>query len=183
MTPYIGRNEIEAQADALRDSAGLLEAPIQANLAAEYLGITVQYENFSDDLSGALIRKEGYSVIAVNRAHSDTRKAFTIAHEVGHAVLKHEGDIFVDKAFINKRDLTSSMAVNAQEIQANQFAASLLMPKSLLLKKFSAVSVAMNNRQELIASLAKKFAVSKKAMEYRLVNLAFISAPDDSEDE
>jgi Zn-dependent peptidase ImmA (M78 family) len=167
------------KAELVRRNAGLHDAPIRPESVALHLGIAVQYEAFSDDLSGALIRKEGASVIAVNSGHSKTRQAFTMAHEIGHAALGHAGDIFVDKAFINKRDLTSSMAVNAQEIQANQFAASLLMPKALLMPEFGATSARGGDRDELIKAMAKKFAVSKKAMEYRLVNLAFISPPDD----
>lgn len=175
----LSRDQIEARADEIRQQANLLTTPIRPQKIALHLGIEIKFEAFSDDLSGALIRKDGTSVIAVNSSHSKTRQAFTMAHELGHLALGHEGDIFVDKAFINRRDVTSSMAINAQEIQANQFAASLLMPKALLIPEFSTASERVSVRETLISAMAKTFGVSKKAMEYRLVNLALISPPDD----
>lgn len=179
MTKYLSREVIEDRAESIRIQAGLVSAPIRPEKVASYLGITVEYELFSDDLSGVLIRKGQKSVIAVNRKHSATRQAFTLAHEVGHHFLEHTGDLFVDKVSINKRDRSSSLAIEPQEIQANQFAASLLMPRPLLIQQLEKTAVQTTDRDELVAILAKKFGVSTKAMEYRLVNLALLSTPDD----
>ena len=175
------RDQIEDLAQQLLVSAGVISAPINPAKIALHLGIPVEYEVFSDDLSGALIRKDSSSVIAINKNHSATRQAFTLAHELGHYSCKHKGDVFVDKVSINRRNATSSLAVDIQEIEANQFAASLLMPKFFLMPAFFAVTSREKTRLGTISTLAKKFAVSKKAMEYRLVNLALISPPDDDE--
>lgn len=179
MTKYLYRETIEERAESIRMQAGLESAPIRPEKVASFLGISVEYEPFSDDLSGVLMRKGQTSVIAVNRKHSATRQAFSVAHEIGHHCLEHTGELFVDKVSINKRDRSSSLAVDPQEIQANQFAASLLMPRSLLIQQIGKVAEQTTDRDELVANLANKFGVSLKAMEYRLVNLALLSTPDD----
>jgi Zn-dependent peptidase ImmA (M78 family) len=72
-------------------------------------------------------------VIGVNPAHHLNRQRFTIAHELGHYFL-HEGlEEHVDQNFrVEWRNADTSRAVNWQKIQANRFAAELLMPTSFL---------------------------------------------------
>jgi len=54
---------------------------------------------------------------------------FTIAHEIGHFILHHgESDLFIDTTYVAFRDSESTKGENRAEIQANQFAAALLMP-------------------------------------------------------
>jgi Zn-dependent peptidase ImmA (M78 family) len=81
------------------------------------------------EISGAIVRKDGHVVIAVNPAHHINRQRFTIAHELGH-YFWHEGlEQHVDQRVrVSWRNADSSKAVNWTEIQANRFAAELLMP-------------------------------------------------------
>ena len=75
-----------------------------------------------------LVRGEGQVLIGVNSLHHSNRRRFTVAHECGHLLL-HAGETFIDKSFrVNWRDGVSSLAVDRHEIEANQFAAELLMP-------------------------------------------------------
>jgi Zn-dependent peptidase ImmA (M78 family) len=79
---------------------------------------------------------------------------------------------------IGKRDETSSLGTHWQEVQANSFAAAILMPENLVveeLKKELAFARA-SSRDELIGTLARTFGVSAEAMGYRLVNLSIITA-------
>lgn len=152
--------------------------PIDVEALAKALNIAVRYEPFDEDLSGILVKENERTAIGVNSSHAITRQRFTIAHELGHFVLKHDGSLFVDKtlgsqAFVVRRDGKSSLGSDVLEIQANQFAAELLMPRAL-------VSAQVEKRLErkprlssddLISDLARVFLVSPKAMEYRLVNL------------
>ena len=65
----------------------------------------------------------------VNSLHAPVRQRFTIAHELGHAVLHAREGIHLDQAFrLRFRDQTSAMAIDPEEIDANSFAAELLMP-------------------------------------------------------
>jgi Zn-dependent peptidase ImmA (M78 family) len=178
---YISRDDIERHADVVRIQAGQLTVPVNPIAVARSLNFEVNFAAFTDELSGVLVRESGKCVIAINSNHSPARRSYSLSHEIGHAVLGHTGDFFVDKTFINKRDKASSMGTDVREIQANQFAASLLMPKVLLYKEFTLLININFERDELIQKMAERFAVSKKAMEYRLVNLALIGPPDDND--
>jgi Zn-dependent peptidase ImmA (M78 family) len=178
---YISRDDIERHADVVRIQAGQLAVPVKPVLIAKSLNFEVNFVAFTDELSGVLVRESGKCVIAINANHSPARRSYSLSHEIGHAVLGHTGDFFVDKTFINKRDTKSSMGTDVREIQANQFAASLLMPKALLHKEFTFLVNLNFERRSVIEKMAARFEVSKKAMEYRLVNLALIGPPDDND--
>jgi len=72
-----------------------------------------------------------------------------------------------------RRDSRSSKAIDRQEIEANQFAAELLMPEDLILQaaKDSYELNSSLSQAQLVDQLAKAFKVSLQAMEYRLTNL------------
>jgi Zn-dependent peptidase ImmA (M78 family) len=71
------------------------------------------------------------------------------------------------------RDSRSSLAINLEEIQANRFAACLLMPEQLVEEQANRIlgRAQETSREDLIAQLAQGFQVSQQAMEYRLNSL------------
>jgi Zn-dependent peptidase ImmA (M78 family) len=154
--------------------SGLL--PINPFRIASHLNVEVRKEFFVGDLSGVLLRQNGTAVIAVNAGESPKRQRFTIAHELGHYVLNHKGDIFVDHTVLNRRDGRSAAAVDFQEIEANAFAAELLMPGQMLLARANDVMAQnpMHTQQQLLKQLAFDFEVSEQAMTYRLMNLGIM---------
>jgi|EndMetStandDraft_3_1072993.scaffolds.fasta_scaffold231676_2 Zn-dependent peptidase ImmA (M78 family) len=173
------RRSIEQAAAEARVAAAQTRIPVDPSAVAAHLGCTVVWKNFSDDLSGVLIRKDGAVTIAVNNSDSQLRQRFTIAHECGHLALAHEGEIFIDKQVVNRRDGTSSLAIDDREIEANQFAASLLMPREEIVSHLDHLLSSCRNRTMLIEQLASKFKVSRQAMEIRLVNLGLLGSPSD----
>lgn len=152
--------------------------PIDVEALSVLLGIKVMYHPFGEELSGVLVKEREQTIIGVNSAHPVTRQRFTIAHELGHFILKHKGELFVDKTLskesvVVRRDGKSSLGTFAWEVHANQFAAALLMPKALVLAQIAKrldkrVRVSVD---DLLGDLAKLFLVSKQAMEFRLTNL------------
>ena len=85
-------------------------------------------------MSGLLHRSEdgNRAVIGVNSRHPTVRQRFSIAHELGHLVL-HKPAFQIDQhAFVSFRNSKSSSASDPHEIEANQFAAVLLIPEALL---------------------------------------------------
>ena len=174
------------EARKLLDQFKIKEVPVPVEVIAEKLGAKIVEKPFSgnEPLSGALIRTSKSTVIAINGAVSDTRKRFTLAHELAHLVL-HKGDIFVDvvprvmlkrHAEVNMRNASPSRTEDKKELEANQFAAELLMPKelideflTLLLDESPSLDV-----EDLIETLAKQFGVSQRTMEYRLVGLGLL---------
>ncbi len=175
------RATIEELAGSLRVKANQLSIPVDPVEVAEHLGCRVVVRDFSEDLSGVLLRNGAEKVIAVSASDGPLRRRFTIAHECGHLALNHAGEVFIDKQVVNRRDGNSSLAIDEQEIEANQFAASLLMPRKEIVQQLDQLIQTYKMRAVLIELMASKFKISKPAMEYRLVNLGLIASPDDGE--
>jgi len=140
------------------------------NIAHEE-GASIVIRQFNNEISGLLLRQNGFSIIAVEKKQPPTRRRFTIAHELGHMML-HEGkEVRVDTAFrVNLRSPESSTAEDVEEIESNAFAASLLMPESFLKNDLSGFVFDIDDEAH-IQSLAKRYQVSTQAMTLRLVNL------------
>ncbi|MHC5903320.1 ImmA/IrrE family metallo-endopeptidase [Streptomyces sp. S6] len=169
----------EQAAGRLLAEAGELAPPISVERLAEHLGIVVSRSAFKDgDVSGMLIRQDGRApVIGVNDVHSDRRQRFTIAHELGHFLLHPGREIVLDRPVrVNLRDKTSSMATDREEIEANAFAANLLMPAGLVRLELQRLPVDVRQDPErCTGALAAVFGVSESAMGFRLINLGLVS--------
>lgn len=154
--------------DLLR-SGKVVEAPVPVELLARLVGATIRYEPFAGELSGMAQRlPSGASVIGVNSLHADTRRRFTIAHEIGHLLLHTDEDFHIDEKFpVKLRDEVSSMAIDDHEMEANQFAAELLMPIQFLANDLKQMPVDIES-DELIGKLALRYHVSLQAMTIRL---------------
>jgi len=170
----------ERQAAALLAEFNITAPPVPVEAIAEKMGATLVFEPFAgeeDDISGILYRKSSHTIIGINSAHSETRRRFTIAHELGHLAL-HSKELFVDKVVrIDFRDRTSGLAIRPEEIAANAFAAELLMPSEFLARQIArklSKRGAPPAKEKLINDLAKTFKVSPQAMEYRLTNLGIL---------
>lgn len=168
-------NAITAAAQALIKTAGITQTPINVEALAKQIGAVVTYAPFKEELSGVLVKETNRTVIGVNSSHSKARQRFTIAHEIGHFVLKHQGEIFVDQ-MVMRRDGKSSKAVDRNEIDANRFAAELLMPEALVLESVQRLqdSKSSFSMGDLIGEIADEFQVSTQAMAYRLTNLGIL---------
>ncbi|HEV3319944.1 MAG TPA: ImmA/IrrE family metallo-endopeptidase [Solirubrobacteraceae bacterium] len=170
----------EKRAADLLESSGVGRLPVPVEKIARHLGAEIQYEAFDGQVSGMLYRGEGQTLIGVNSTHGATRQRFTLAHECGHLVL-HKG-VFIDRLVrVNWRDGTS----DAEEVEANAFAAELLMPRTFMKGEIERL-VARSRKitpELLIAELAETFRVSQEAMRYRLVNLGVLgpyAGPNDA---
>lgn len=138
------------------------EIPVDPFLIAENLGMRVIANPELAPASGEYRLEDDVPTIYINPNDPLVRRRFTVAHEIGHHYLEH-GDRFRDtsKHF-------SSTNYDPIEVQANRFAANLLMPKPIVdhyIKK--------ENIKD-IGELSNKFHVSEVAMEYRLKNLGWL---------
>lgn len=159
------------KAQQLLQEVGTTEPPVHVELLAEHVGARVRYEPFSgENLSGMAYRQpDGKLFIGVNALHPRNRQRFTIAHEIAHLVLHQQEDLHIDEAFtINLRSDRSSLAVDEREIEANQFAAELLMPVTWLEADLQERKVDLESGDEVIEELAKRYQVSVQAMTIRL---------------
>lgn len=166
---------ITREVSALLVQAKVKAPPIPVEKIAKLVGAKVTYNNFQNEISGLLLRREKSVVIGVADEQSPTRQRFTIAHEIGHLLL-HEGEeLHVDADFrVNLRSAASSKANDVTEIEANAFAAELLMPISFLKKDVARLQIDMENSEQ-IDQLAEKYGVSAQAMTFRLLNLFSLS--------
>jgi Zn-dependent peptidase ImmA (M78 family) len=173
------RKQIEQQVSDLLIEHAIDSVPVPVEAIARAEGLPIVETEMEADVSGALIRSGDLQGIAINASQAPVRKRFTVAHELAHFLLDHVDKDHVDWQFtVIRRDGRSSEAEDDQEIAANFFAASLLMPKHLLRqdverhKRFDG-EIQLDDSDVLL--LAKKYKVSEAAMRYRLQNLSFMS--------
>lgn len=104
---------------------------------------------------------EKHDLICYKAEENYTRQRFTIAHELGHKVLHG-----VEKDRETPPDFMSD-SHDPDEVEANRFAAELLMPEDY-------VRAAVDVRGiKNLAKLAGLFLVSTGAMKWRLTNLGY----------
>lgn len=152
----------------LLKKAGVHRPPVPVEQIADMLGLQVRYSPSADEVSGALIRKGKRLIIGVNSYQHPNRQRFTIAHEIGHFVLHKGWNLHVDEDFCINRDGSN----NLDEIQANRFAAELLVPTALIetdISRFNVIDDAV------VSLLAGKYKVSPQAMQIRLSNLGYLA--------
>ena len=167
------------------------KAPIDVNEVVarlsqiKHMVVQIHEEKFANSLNGIsaiLVKEKNKAIIAVNSIDSESRKRFSISHELGHLLLhgNHEG-LKVEKGIqpqlFNKVVYTRADAVHDKaEREANEFAAELLMPEDLIKTDFE--KALKDNDDNLISVLAKKYKVSEIAMQYRLNNLHLVEFVD-----
>lgn len=142
--------------------------PVDIRDMARALGLRIKEQELPDNISGKIERDWGDSyLITVNSRHSETRKRFTIAHEIAHYVLHRDliGDGIVDNALYRDNRIG-----DIRERQANRYAATLLMPKTL-------VQHAWRDGIRDAATLAQTFNVSQAVADIRWRELGCVLWP------
>ena len=164
---------IESEADQLLVAAGIHAPPVPVEQVANSLGIKIELANIGEDCSGVLVRHGNRAIIGVNKKHPRNRQRFSIAHEIGHFVL-HEGDTYIDNGYrVQFRDLESGSGTKGEEMDANAFAAALLMPAEWVKDAFYQQPFDLTE-DGVLRMLAQKFQVSTQAMSYRLMRLRLL---------
>src|SRR5258708_5589116 len=164
--------KIREKVEALLKQNRIHKPPVPVEKIAARLGLDVRSAPLDGDLSGVLVRNDGEVYIGVNSLHHMNRRRFTIAHELGHFALHRGIRMHVDRDFrVNWRDDDSSKAVDPEEMEANRFAAELLMPTHLLLKDIEGLKRFDRGTVNL---LSRRYRVSPQAMGIRLANFGFL---------
>jgi Zn-dependent peptidase ImmA (M78 family) len=132
---------------------------------------------------------------------NESRKRFTLAHELGHFLLGHSKYMSGEKCLepsldIEQQDNIGLKDVMRMEWQANQFASHLLLPTNDFIQKFKSIAAqnGISNRgfgvlyldhqqcnqdayYKISAPLMEHYKVSRKAIKIRLKKLGFINEP------
>lgn len=149
-----------AAAEQLLQSQGIDRPPVPVQDVSQNAGIPVVDWEFDDGISAVLIRGRSSIVIGVNQHHPEPRRRFSIAHELGHAVLGHAERMYIE--FV-AADLLPERDRKRQEDEheANWFAADLLMPINWVREDWK-------RSKGNVSEMAKRYGVSEQAMWIRL---------------
>jgi len=168
-TPAMKGVEPQEAAKRILKKAEIGEAPVDLDRIVRALHIPVISWSFPDALSALLADTEaGGFVIGVNRSHSLNRRRFSIAHECGHAVLRHQAGFYLEFTDVDPFGEEQPATRYKDERAANAFGAALLMPKAWLRKDCQGGMDA--------PTLAARYRVSEEAMSFRLRNLGLARA-------
>ncbi len=167
--------DFDEKARKLLEQSAALAQPVDLDRVVEHLKLSVNEKPLEEEYSGFLAVKE--KTIVVNSRHAPVRRRFTVAHEIGHYQLHRRGradtPVFIDRTVYHRKDSADGME-HRMELEANAYAAGLLMPEVLLdeyLEKHLRLDL---EKSADVKMLAEEFEVSRPAMEYRLKNLGFI---------
>ena len=161
---------IEDMAEELWRSSGK-PIPVDVYAVASAHDIIIVDDDLQDNISGVLFAESDPVIIGVNRHHHYNRKRFSIAHELGH-YFQHRGSskLFID---VFLRDERSSEGIDPQEMDANAFAAALLMPKEAIFEYLRKYPTDLLDEIG-IRQMAAHFEVSSQAMIIRLTRLDLV---------
>jgi Zn-dependent peptidase ImmA (M78 family) len=142
--------------------------PVSEQEAARLAGLDVIPYDFPPEISGVLVYSGDIKAIGVNKSHAPVRQRFSIAHELGHFMLRHDNDFFLDFSDPAISQLGEEQADNSAEIEANEFAAELLMPMDMLKQDYK------TKRIRDPKELARRYKVSEQALWIRLLSLKLV---------
>lgn len=131
---------------------------------AMFLGALVR-ERELQGCEARLVRKGDIGIISVNSLiPEEGRKRFAIAHEIGHFTL-HSGTQLI---LCNENDMHIWKESKVQEMEANEFAAGLLMPQEIFIKfiKLGPPTLGM------ISELAQEFRTTLTATALRYIGFS-----------
>lgn len=171
-------SKIQDVVDWLRTDYNL-SVPVNVEWLAKAIGIEVKKDDLEESsLSGFAVQKHGKKYIGVNCMDSPTRQRFTIAHELGHLFLHNDTVNYDQGGVMLFREDKIGDGSDAKEVEANRFAAEILMPADALREDLADEGPfnLMNkgtHEDAIIKKLAEKYDVSKEAMAVRLTTLYF----------
>lgn len=144
--------------------------PIPVEEAAKMAGLLVIPYDFPEEISAVLVsgKSEGKELLAigVNQNHHEVRRRFSIAHELGHYILSHDDNLFLDFTDPALDHLSHSEAEQVFEQEANEFAAELLMPLEMIKRDYQ--------QNPDPKALAKLYNVSEQALWIQLLKFKLV---------
>ncbi len=171
----IRKKRIETLTQKILHECNVVEPPVPIEGIVKRYGLQLHFQALQSDLSGFLYREQENGIIGVNSIHAKVRQRFTIAHELGHFLLHQNDSLHVDRAVhVKFRGNLSKQGIDTDEMEANLFAAEILMPQDLIVREFERNEPIDILDEDFIVQLAHQYNVSMQALILRLVNLRYI---------
>ncbi|MGF1535312.1 MAG: ImmA/IrrE family metallo-endopeptidase [Elainellaceae cyanobacterium] len=139
--------------------------PVDPVTIAKKLGLHVFETDLPDPISGALLKEAGKDpMIVIHYQDSTQRKRLTCAHQLGHYSRRvAEGSTGGEYNYVDMRDQPREIEQTPENIYADEFAGSLLMPRREVQR--------LLRRGESLISAMVYFGVSEAALTFRLRGL------------
>jgi len=168
--------KIEKLTVSILEELQITKLPIPIDDICHRRGLKIKAYDLGENVSGVLVIDGGIGTIGYNPCDPQVRQRFTIAHELGHYELhRKNNELFIDKSFkVLYRDGNSSSGEIKKELEANAFAAAILMPEIFLVREIERHHFDFADELSL-RQLAKLFNVSAAAMSFRIANLNLFS--------
>lgn len=148
-----------SKANKLLKELSISKPPVPLNLLLRHEDLTQFPANFTalgiKNISALIEYESGMILYDTNSSY--VRQRFSIAHELGHYVLNHK-NVFGHVIDFDQQEAKK----HPQEVEADQFAAELLMP-------FDWVKYDRQHGIRSVEDLAKRYIVSLEAMRWRLI--------------
>ncbi len=156
---------VKEMAKKVLAECGITEPPVDLKRIVEVKGfVYMEVDTFPDNVSALFIAKDGKSYALVNARHHPNRRRFSLAHELGHIILRHNVEDLEEVSTMDTPPESSdSVPRDAREKEANMFANALLMPLEMLKKEHA-------KKGADIETLANTFSVSQEAMTIAVMN-------------
>jgi Zn-dependent peptidase ImmA (M78 family) len=181
LQPELGR--AHARARAILENHR--DVPVDIERLAEQHGYPVRERSLPSEERGTIARDGDHTVIVINRdrrGQSDAERRWVIAEEFGHALLEHS--TLVASSAPGRLPAIPEPRRRAEEREAKRFAAEVLMPEEKVRGRYAELAprihqaLGLRQRQaetdEVVAAMARMFAVSPAAMRVRLEELDLI---------
>jgi len=167
-----GRTTTEAAGKALEAMIPTITKsgiPVNVELAAKYVGIEQTTEIETSSFDGLLSEtKAGMYFVTLRKGQSEVRKRFTLAHEVGHAIvyrsIGRQGTA-TEKGQLKCRAETADE--KDEERLCDLLATQLLMPREQFMRTMDEAGVCAQS----VPEIARRFGVSLEAACRRLIEL------------
>lgn len=142
----------------------IVQLPIDIKSILESKGYIYIEVDFIENIDAMFLKKNSRLYIGVNKKHSNTRKRFSLAHELGHKELFHNLSYYTSTPSIDRPPENPYMEHKKNhkilEAEANEFAGELLVPLEMLKKQYS--------KSKDLNLLAKIFDVSPAVLSIRV---------------
>ena len=109
-------------------------------------------------------RYKSDKVIILNNQDTDEHILFTLCHELAHYIYDYESNAHNEYS----NTYRTNEAINAKEMRANRFAASLLMPKESFKEAYSELSNNIDDKNIIVQGLSDAFNAPKTAVRIRM---------------
>lgn len=168
---YVTNEEVERLAELVLERHGVGESPVDVDLIAEREGLRFEYVDLAQVSGAYYYEGDGRGRAIISTAEHALRQVFSKGHELAHHVMDQPS--VAQAAGYPYLQLPSGYRGRDSHWAHDRFAAALLMPRAWVGQYMRERGWKLE-RPQLVAEVARKFGVSRRAAEVRLEKLGHI---------